>query len=90
MIIDAFMNLIMANISSVVGYVILSVIAIAALLAAAIVFQSGASNVLDLIAGKDNSLRVGYQYEEYVNGKPEYRTWTKKDQYYYDKRRRGR
>ena len=91
MIIDAFMQMIMANFSSVISYVILAVITIAALLAAAMVFESGAVKVLDFISGEDSSRpRVGYQYEEYVDGKPVYRTWTKKDQYYNDKRKSGR
>ena len=92
MIIDAFMQLIFGNLETVIAAVVVAVIAIAALLAALIVFETGARQVLDFISGQDSAKpRVGYQYEEYgEDGKPIYRTWTKKDQYYYDKARTRR
>lgn len=89
MIIDAFMQLIMNNLQQIIGGAVLAVISIAAVIAALLVVESGASKLLDFISGGAGSAPgVGYQYEEYVDGKPQYRTWTKKDQYYYDKARR--
>ncbi|WP_143226666.1 hypothetical protein [Acidovorax sp. 62] len=71
---------------------ILAVMAVASVIAGLLVFQRGVSAVLDFISGVDSSRpRVGYQYEEYdQDGKATYRTWTKKDQYYYDKSRSRR
>ena len=88
MIIDAFMQLIMNNLQMIIGGAALAVISIAAVVVAMMIVESGASKLLGLISGDSEGPRVGYQYEEYVDGKPQYRTWTKKDQYYYDKARR--
>lgn len=88
MIIDAFMQLIMNHLQEIIAAAALAVVSIAAVIAALLVVESGASKLLGLISGDSEGPRVGYQYEEYVDGKPQYRTWTKKDQYYYDKARR--
>lgn len=89
MIINAFLALIMPNIEVIIFAIIAAVMSIAALLAALIIFKDGASKVLNFIeGGSPGAPKVGYQYEEWVGGRKQYRTWTKKDQYFYDKNRR--
>ncbi|PIF90269.1 hypothetical protein CLU86_1150 [Acidovorax sp. 62] len=92
MLMDAFTTLITGVLQQHTALVILAVMAVASVIAGLLVFQRGVSAVLDFISGVDSSRpRVGYQYEEYdQDGKATYRTWTKKDQYYYDKSRSRR
>ena len=91
MIIDAFMLLIKNNLEEVIAAAVLALVSIGALVAALIVFQDGTKKVLGFISGKDLSQpKVGHQYEEFVDGKPVYRTWTRKDKYYYEKARSRR
>ncbi len=92
MLMDAFITLVTVVLQQHIDLVILAVMAVASVIAGLVVFQRGVIAVLDFISGEDSSRPgVGYQYEEYnQDGKATYRTWTKKDQYYYDKARRGR
>jgi uncharacterized membrane protein YkgB len=92
MLMDAFTTLITGIVQQHFDLVVLAVVAIAAVICGLLVFQRGVVAVLDFISGEDSSRpRVGYQYEDYdQDGKATYRTWTKKDQYYYDKARSGR
>lgn len=92
MLMDAFIQLITNIVRQHFDLVVLAVVAIAAIICGLLVFQRGVVAILDFISGEDsNRPRVGYQYEDYdKGGKAVYRTWTKKDQYYYDKARSGR
>ena len=84
MIIDAFLQLISANLQLVIDAVIVA----GAIIVGLVVFENGARKVLRFVSGDSGGPKVGYQYEEYVDGKPVYRTWTKKDRYLHDKARR--
>ncbi|MDH4447353.1 MAG: hypothetical protein QE488_06915 [Acidovorax sp.] len=88
MIIDAFLQLIAANLHLVIDAAIFAVVSIAAIIVGLVVFENSARKLLRLVSGDSGGPKVGYQYEEYVNGKPVYRTWTKKDRYLHDKARR--
>ena len=88
MIIDAFLQLISANLQLVIDAVIVAIVSIGAITVGLVVFENGARKVLRFVSGDSGGPKVGYQYEEYVDGKPVYRTWTKKDRYFYDKARR--
>jgi len=92
MIMDAFIQLVTGIFQQHINLVILAVIAVASVIAGLIVFQRGVITVLDFISGADSSKpRVGYQYEEYdKDGNATYRTWTRKDKYYYEKARSRR
>lgn len=90
MLLDAFMNFIKPNIETILAALVVAIMAIAALIAGLIVFRRGIARVLDMIQGHDSKPPKGYQYEFIdKNGKGEYSTWSKKDQYYYDKARRS-
>lgn len=88
MIIDAFLQLISANLQLVIDAVIVAIVSIAAITVGLVVFENGARKVLRFVSGDGGGPKVGYQYEEYVDGKPVYRIWTKKDRYFHDKARR--
>jgi hypothetical protein len=90
MLMDVFIAKITVLMQEHIGLIILAVMTVAAVIAGLFVFQRGVTTVLDFISGQDSSRPgVGYQYEDIdKDGKSTYRTWTKKDQYYYDKSRR--
>lgn len=89
MLLDAFTNLIQPNIETILAALVLAIMAIAALIAALILFRTGIARVLDMIKGHNTKPPKGYQYEEYdKDGKAHYRTWTRKDDYYHGKSRR--
>lgn len=90
MIFDAFKTLLVSILQEHATLIIAAIMAVAAALAALFVFRRGVVSVLDFVRGHSDAPKVGYQYEDYdKDGKATYRTWTKKDQYYHDKARRG-
>lgn len=91
MIFDAFKTLLVGILQEHATAIVAAIMAVAAALAALLVFRRGVVSVLDFVRGHSDAPKVGHQYEEYdEDGNAHYRTWTKKDQYYYDKARRGR
>ena len=90
MLLDAFLAAFIPDMNILIISIVAALSSIAAVLSALIIFRSGVSKVLDFVQGTDNRPKVGMQYEEVVNGKAVYRTWTKKDDYYYNKGRSRR
>lgn len=88
MLLDAFLNLIKPHIETILASLVVALMAIAALIAGLIIFRRGIGRVLDMIKGHDDKPGKGYQYEFIgKDGKAEYSTWTKKDDYYHAKPR---
>ncbi len=90
MFFDALINLIESNMMLIIQAIILSVLAISSFLTVLVIFRNGAKKVLNIVSGYDDRPKVGMRYGECdENGNFVHRVWTKKDQYYRDKSRRG-
>lgn len=88
MFLDAMTNLIGPHIQTIIAAIVVAIMAVAALIAGLIVFRSGIARVLDMIKGYDEKPGKGYQYEFIgKDGKADYSTWSKKDDYYHAKSR---
>lgn len=89
MFLDVFTNLIKPHLEVLYLALAGAVLAIALLLAGLYVFRSGVARLLDMVKGHDSKPPKGYEYEFIdKNGRSEYSTWSKKDDYYHGKSRR--
>lgn len=83
---DALLSAISPTVTDIVSALVL----VAALIYSGVVVVVGVLKVLSFIQTHDDAPKIGMQYEEWIDGRPVYRTWTKKDDFYYRKKRDSR